>query len=196
MKNNFFVVFLFVFIFFQSCATTNIEKTDNNLQENSSAQNKNKKSNKKSDAIYIEENAQNSEKLRFSDWKYKGFGKDLPVWIDFVFDDNLKSLYQNYDEFSKETEFVVIKGFGKNSDQAEDSAKLKLEEFKQNNNDFEKKFTLFEHFWVKLDFENIINIENFLTSLNNLTYLYIYFIVFKANKSWQELKGRRRLLLK
>lgn len=162
MKNNFFVVFLFVFIFFQSCATTNIEKTDNNLQENSSAQNKNKKSNKKSDAIFIEENAQNSEKLRFNDWKYKGFGKDLPVWIDFVFDDNLKSLYQNYDEFSKETEFVVIKGFGKNSDQAEDSAKLKLEEFKQNNNDFEKKFTLFEHFWVKLDFENKINIEKFL----------------------------------
>ena len=142
MKNNFFVVFLFVFIFFQSCATTNIEKTDNNLQENSSAQNKNKKSNKKSDAIYIEENAQNSEKLRFNDWKYKGFGKDLPVWIDFVFDDNLKSLYQNYDEFSKETEFVVIKGFGKNSDQAEDSAKLKLEEFKQNDNDFENKINI------------------------------------------------------
>lgn len=161
MKKKFFFVFLFVFIFFQSCTSTNIEKTNHNLQENLSSQNKNKKSNNKSDSDYIEKNAQESEKLRFSDWKYKGFGKDLPVWINYVFDDDLKSLYKKYDEFSKETEFILIKGFGKNSDQAEDSSKLELEELKQNDNEFEKKFTLFEHFWVKLDFENKMNIEKF-----------------------------------
>ena len=86
VKSKFFLVCLFFFFLFQSCTSTDIEKKNNDLQGNSSSQNK--KSNKHSKTDYIEENAQNSKKLRFIDWKYKGFGLELPNWIDFVFDDD------------------------------------------------------------------------------------------------------------
>ena len=109
VKSKFFLVCLFFFFLFQSCTSTDIEKKNNNLQGNSSLQNK--KSNKHSKTDYIEENAQNSKKLRFIDWKYKGFGLELPNWIDFVFDDDLTKLRQNYDEFTDETQFIVIKDF-------------------------------------------------------------------------------------
>ena len=158
VKSKFFLVCLFFFFLFQSCTSTDIEKKNNDLQGNSSSQNK--KSNKHSKTDY-EENAQNSKKLRFIDWKYKGFGLELPNWIDFVFDDDLTKLRQNYDEFTDETQFIVIKDFGMNSDQAEDSAKIKCEEFKSNNEEFEKTYTLFDHFWVKLNFENQSNKETF-----------------------------------
>lgn len=159
VKSKFFLVCLFFFFLFQSCTSTDIEKKNNDLQGNSSSQNK--KSNKHSKTDYIEENAQDSKKLRFIDWKYKGFGLELPNWIDFVFDDDLTKLRQNYDEFTDETQFIVIKDFGMNSDQAENSAKIKYEELKSNNEEFEKTYTLFDHFWVKLNFENQSNKETF-----------------------------------
>lgn len=68
-------------------------------------------------------NNQTEEKLRFDDWKYKGFGQKLPVWAEFAIDsDNINLIKVISQVYNVNTVTVVI-GEGENSDQAEQAAK-------------------------------------------------------------------------
>jgi len=67
-----------------------------------------------------EEDSKNKEKEeavipRFDDWEYKGFGKELPGWIEAAVDSD----YQKLKEFFPDKELLIIQGFGSNSDMCE-----------------------------------------------------------------------------
>jgi len=125
MKKIYKILFLcLMFLSFVSCASTAVsqEKTSN------------------------KNNKQNEEKLRFDDWKYKGFGKELPYWAGTAAEneDMLKKLVP---ELNSAKTVVVLRGFGENSDQAEQSAKnLLVEKLLEDDS-----LQLFDSTWVRQD---------------------------------------------
>ena len=73
------------------------------------------------------EKHQNEKKLLFEDWKYKGFGQELPVWFEAAYNDNLDELKNLVPELM-DKEVTILRAEGFNSDQSEQSLKLKLAE--------------------------------------------------------------------
>jgi hypothetical protein len=89
------------------------------------------------------EKKQNQEKLLFEDWKYKGFGQNLPVWFEAAYKDDLaKVLALLPDLMGKEV--TIIKADGFNSDQSEQSLKLKLA-------DFSADYVLYDSGWAMIE---------------------------------------------
>lgn len=118
---------------FTGCATTNSVSASTKSQ------------NQKQNTNHTNKNDKDSEKLRFLDWKYKGFGQSLPQWVEFAVDENITSLKNEIPAFTEKTQIKIIKGFGINYDHADHKALQILEENNPKNSDYE----LFEHFWVK-----------------------------------------------
>lgn len=142
VKNKIFLFLLFSLIFFfEGCVSSNVGKINTQIQDESSS--------------HIKENDFAEEKLRFIDWKYKGFGKTLPDWVEFAVDDDFSALKKNISDFSDKTEIKIIKGFGINYDHAEQSAKAEI----KNENPNEAGFVLFDNFWVKFNEEHKSNLE-------------------------------------
>ncbi len=85
----------------------------------------------------------NEKKLLFEDWKYKGFGQNLPVWFEAAYKDELaKVLALLPDLMGKEVTIIRADGF--NSDQSEQSLKLKLA-------DSSADYVLYDSGWAMIE---------------------------------------------
>ena len=86
------------------------------------------------------EKKQNQEKLLFDDWKYKGFGQELPVWLEAAFENDVPGIKKVVPEIA-EKEVEIIRAEGINSDQADKILKIKEEELSSD-------FILYDSSWA------------------------------------------------
>ena len=69
------------------------------------------------------EKKQAQKKLLFEDWKYKGFGQELPVWFEAAYKNDISAIKKAIPQLS-DLEIVIIRGEGINSDQADRNMEL------------------------------------------------------------------------
>lgn len=86
------------------------------------------------------EKKQNQEKLLFEDWKYKGFGQELPVWLEAAFENDIPAIKKVVPEIA-DKEVLIIRAEGVNSDQADKILKIKEEELSSD-------FILYDSSWA------------------------------------------------
>lgn len=86
------------------------------------------------------EKKQNQEKLLFEDWKYKGFGQELPVWLEAAFENDVPAIKKVVPEIA-DKEVLIIRAEGVNSDQADKILKIKEEELSSD-------FILYDSSWA------------------------------------------------
>ncbi len=86
------------------------------------------------------EKKQNQEKLLFEDWKYKGFGQELPVWLEAAFENDVPAIKKVVPEIA-DKEVEIIRAEGINSDQADKILKIKEEELTSD-------FILYDSSWA------------------------------------------------
>ena len=96
------------------------------------------------------EKHQNGKKLLFEDWKYRGFGYELPVWFEAAYKDKPQQLQELVPEL-KDREIIILRGQGLNSDQAEQNLKLQLSEA-------DEDFVIYDSSWAMLESEKYISI--------------------------------------
>lgn len=98
----------------------------------------------------------------FDDWKYKGFGYEIPEFFEKVF--NPECLSEEsipFNNFTFNQPNIEVWCFGENSDQVIHALNSvyeeKLAEFKKANNIEFKNITLTEEYWVKInpEFKNL-----------------------------------------
>lgn len=124
MRNFIFFVLILVFLF-TGCASnpSTVEKSQiSTYKENDSDTQK----------LQVTEERQNPN---YSDWKYKGFGQELPLWIDdAVFKNDIPEL-KNIDK-------VIVKCKADNLDQSEKMLEIESKKY--------ENFYLYDSFWVKM----------------------------------------------
>ena len=86
------------------------------------------------------EKKQNQEKLLFDDWKYKGIGQELPVWLEAAFENDVPAIKKVVPEIA-DKEVEIIRAEGINSDQADRILKIKEEELSSD-------FILYDSSWA------------------------------------------------
>lgn len=86
------------------------------------------------------EKKQNDKKLLFEDWKYKGFGQELPVWLEAAFKNDVLAVKKAVPELS-DKEVEIVRAEGINSDQADKILKIKEEELSSD-------FILYDSSWA------------------------------------------------
>ena len=86
-------------------------------------------------------NNANSKTLRFDYWKYKGFGSELPLWIEHAIDGKIDAIGKTVPELYGR-ELLIFTGKGVNSDQAERNLESKL--------NISESFKLYDEFWVRV----------------------------------------------
>ena len=86
------------------------------------------------------EKKQNNQKLLFEDWKYKGFGQELPVWLESAFENDVPAIKKVVPEIA-DKEVLIIRAEGVNSDQADKILKIKEEELSSD-------FILYDSSWA------------------------------------------------
>ena len=97
MKRNIFLTFILTFVFaFSSCAS-------NDVSEKSNQSNRNNRAEKSSSY--------------FEDWRYKGFGSELPTWFEPAYLKNSAKVRAVIPGFSKDD--VIIGGNAISADHAE-----------------------------------------------------------------------------
>ena len=69
--------------------------------------------------IYFK-NTQTKQKLRIDDWKYMGFGEDLPTWLIPALENDMKALKKSVEALSS-SDIKVLTATGCNRDQAENA---------------------------------------------------------------------------
>ena len=82
----------------------------------------------------------NEKKLLFEDWKYKGFGQELPVWLEAAFKNDVPAVKKAVPELS-DKEVEIVRAEGINSDQADKILKIKEEELSSD-------FILYDSSWA------------------------------------------------
>ena len=89
------------------------------------------------------EKQQKGKKLLFDDWKYKGFGQELPVWYEAAYKNSpegiKKILPQLFDK-----EIVIIRGEGINSDQA-------VRNMEMTGSELSSDYMLYDSGWARID---------------------------------------------
>ena len=97
MERNIFLIFILTFVFaFSSCAS-------NDVSEKSNQSNRNNRTEKSSSY--------------FEDWRYKGFGSELPTWFEPAYLKNSAKVRAVIPGFSKDD--VIIGGNAISADHAE-----------------------------------------------------------------------------
>ena len=94
------------------------------------------------------EKKQAGKKLLFEDWKYKGFGQELPVWFEAAYKGDLSGVKKAIPQLS-DLEIVIIRGEGINSDQADRNMELAAAEA-------EGEYELYDFSWGKTGEEQYI----------------------------------------
>ena len=135
MKIRFYLIFsLLIIILLNSCATTSENKSE---AVTSSSYNQKK---------------QKSKKLLFEDWKYKGFGKELPVWFEAAFKGDIEEIKKKVQDLY-DNEIIILSAQGINSDQADKGLAKKIAELSSD-------YILYDMSWALLN-ETIVAEENF-----------------------------------
>ena len=93
------------------------------------------------------EKHQNEKKLLFEDWKYKGFGQELPFWFEAAYNNNLTEVKKLVPELTGK-EVTILRADGFNSDQSEQGLKLKLTELMSAENS--EGFVLYDSGWAMI----------------------------------------------
>lgn len=101
------------------------------------------------------EEIQQPEIIRFVDWQYKGFGKELPTWLDSAFDNDLNGIKTQIPELNT-NEIIILTACASNLDQAEAIMNNNIKNGINVNGDI---YTLCERSWVQLS-EEFIQQEN------------------------------------
>ena len=83
--------------------------------------------------------SQQEEKILYDDWKYMGFGKEIPLWVDAALKNDSEKLKQLLPELS-ELNVITRTASGVNIDQAESSL-LEAE--------IAEGFSVYDTFWVR-----------------------------------------------
>ena len=97
MKRNIFLIFILTFFFaFSSCASNDVSEKSNQTNRNNRAE--------KSSSY-------------FEDWRYKGFGSELPTWFEPAYLKNSAKVRAVIPGFSKDD--VIIGGNAISADHAE-----------------------------------------------------------------------------
>lgn len=96
------------------------------------------------------EKHQSEKKLLFKDWKYRGFGHELPVWFEAAYHDNQEKLKAAVPEL-KEKEVTILRGDGFNSDQAEQNLKLLISEA-------DADLILYDSGWAMIDAKKYVSL--------------------------------------
>jgi len=152
---NFIRLFLslLLIIFFASCETTKTAVMTDTAKEN-----------------HYKEKHQKEKKLPFRDWKYKGFGKALPEWLEAAYKGNLTELQKKI-PVPENYKIEIVKSRGINSDQANKDLlqKLLLRE---------DVFELYDSSWALLDEKEAVN--------NNDSYPYFAAAVLLVNIKTEE----------
>ena len=91
----------------------------------------------------VKENQPKGKKLLFEDWKYRGFGHELPVWLESAYKDNLTELKALVSELS-DKEVLILRGEGSNSDQSEHALQLEIAELSSD-------YKLYDSSWGMLE---------------------------------------------
>jgi len=89
-------------------------------------------------------NIKTEEKLRFIDWKYKGFGKNLPLWVEPAVDNDIKALKKLVPDLNKASSIKILIGTGENSDQAEQKSKELVSQLLEQ----DEVYIFYDSFWV------------------------------------------------
>ena len=90
---------------------------------------------------------------RFDDWKYKGFGMNLPEWVENAVDGKLEKTARHFGLDSEQIQLFT--GYGINVDQSEDKLKSEIPEGKK----------LIDAFWVRMNQEVKKTSEPYITVL-------------------------------
>ncbi|MCR4741743.1 MAG: hypothetical protein K5866_02570 [Treponema sp.] len=90
---------------------------------------------------------------RFIDWKYKGFGNQLPVWIDAAYDKSCEEVKAIVPELS-EKKIFILRVDSETLDQAELAVNKEAESGLAVGEDI---YILYERFWVMLAEEFVDN---------------------------------------
>lgn len=140
MKTNILLLLLLLFtVLLASCASTATDISD----------------------VYIEKK-QSQKRLLFTDWKYKGFGQDLPVWFEPAYNNDIELLRDVIPQL-KNCQIKIVSAEGINIDQAKRILQLKEQEI---SSDFE----YYDSFWAlyrKEKIETYIAIGLFYCKENN-----------------------------
>lgn len=83
---------------------------------------------------------------RYIDWKYKGFGSQLPPWIDSAFDNSIEEVRSIIPQLA-EKKILILRVDSETLDQAELAINQGLENGISLEGDI---YTLYERFWVML----------------------------------------------
>ncbi len=129
-KTSFFISLLLLIFFLVACASNQVESDNTNTSVNVSS---------------YKENQQSNKKLRFDDWKYMGFGYNLPKWFEPALDENISKVKKS-DSLLSNSEIRIFIGHGENIDHADSLAKeaytLALEEGLEG-------FKLYDYYWAR-----------------------------------------------
>lgn len=83
----------------------------------------------------------------FDDWEYKGFGAELPEWIENALDNKISELKKDL-HFSEETELFVFIEKGVNADQAKQKLQQEIIQYKEDNS---KEIEMVQEIWVRIN---------------------------------------------
>lgn len=113
---------LLIISMFASCNSTKVEDTSGNVYR---------------------EKKQKTEKLLFNDWKYKGFGQELSVWFEPAFKNDISGINKIIPQLF-DSEIVIIRGEGINSDQA-------VRNMEQTGSELSSDYLLYDSGWARID---------------------------------------------
>ena len=88
-----------------------------------------------------------SNKQKYDDWKYMGFGKEIPEWFEFALKKNFGQLQKLIPEVHSRKDIIILKSSGKNLDQAEN----KNHELEESISD---DFEFYDEFWTRFSNES------------------------------------------
>lgn len=91
-----------------------------------------------SESSHIEKK-QSDKKLQYDDWKYMGFGQQIPAWVEPAISGNIAKV-KKVEQSLADSEIVVLSARGINIDQAE----YALQEM-----EIPENYTVYDSFWVR-----------------------------------------------
>lgn len=138
MKKLFLVLISLIFITTVGCSSTSVESSSPSIEKSNSIENQEKEL---PSGLYYE-NKLTEEKLLIDDWKYKGFGNELPVWVIPALEENVSKLKKAVPELAN-AQVIILQTEGYNHDQAEKS----LEEIEQMQKP--EGYIKYDSFWVR-----------------------------------------------
>lgn len=124
MKKIYFLIFsLVLMLYFEACASNQLESGTGSIKNNQQA----------------------DKKLRFDDWKYMGFGYQLPQWFQAALDMRISKVKKT-DPLLQSSDIKIFLGKGLNPDQADSAAR---EAYAKALESGLEGYKLYDNFWAR-----------------------------------------------